>query len=176
MLRDWQPKLVIGGVLLLWQASGPLRSEISRAVEQYGWEVDTVVIWDKDNVQPGNFERPWSTQCEWLWILKQEGEELINHDNSPRGDIVRFKPAFAAGTSSQLHTFEKPESLLRFLVSKHSFEGELIVDAFGCTGSMCAAALAMGRRWIYCESHRENYEIGAGRIERARSDLIKRAG
>jgi hypothetical protein len=44
MLREWGPKLKPGGVLLLWQASGPLRQPIADAIEQHGWSVETVVI------------------------------------------------------------------------------------------------------------------------------------
>ena len=115
LLRDWRPKLQVGGVLLLWQSSGPLRPQIVMAVEQFGWEVETVVIWDKGHTQPGNFELPYSTQCEWLWVAKHRGDRLINHDKSPRGDVLRFTPVHKAVTAAeQSHAFEKPLDLCTF--------------------------------------------------------------
>ena len=38
-------------------------------------------------------------------------------------------------------------------------------EPFGCTGSMCLAAAGMNRRWVYAESHAENFRIGSNRLE-----------
>jgi hypothetical protein len=46
LLRDWQPKLAPGGVLLLWQASGPLQREILDAVDRFVWSLTGPIIWD----------------------------------------------------------------------------------------------------------------------------------
>lgn len=165
LLRHWSPKLVPGGVLLLWQSSGPLRKQLATAIETYGWEVETVVIWDKAAIQPGNFESPYSTQTEWLWVLKRASDTLINHDNSPRGDMLRFPPVHRlAELQDRAHAFEKPLALCHFLVGKHSYEGEVVVDLCACTGSMAAAAAKMNRRWVYVESNAENYRLGEQRL------------
>ncbi len=39
LLRDCQPKLAKGGVVLLWQPWGPRHPEIAEAMDQYGWAV-----------------------------------------------------------------------------------------------------------------------------------------
>jgi DNA modification methylase len=172
LLRDWGPKLRRGGVLLLWQAAGPLRRLIADAIDKFGWELEATVIWDKGNVTPGNFERPYSTQTEWCWVLKRQGDRLVNHDNSSRGDVIRFNPSFrAAGPTGYDHCFEKPDALCRFLVGKHTFGGDLCFEPFGCTGSLCVAAASMGRNWVYSESHAGNFAIGSSRL----STYIRRA-
>jgi len=177
LLREWGPKIAAGGVLLLWQAAGPLRKPIGAAVEQYGWAVENVVVWNKGNVQPGNFEKPYSTQCEWLWILKRCGDNLINHDNSARGDILSFpQPHPVAGVLHRHHAFEKPEALMAFLIGKHSYEGEMVFDAFGCTGSACVVAQKLNRRWVYAESNLENYQIGLRRLNSAGAMTTSAAG
>jgi DNA modification methylase len=100
-----------------------------------------------------------------LLVLKRKGDTLINHDNSPRGNILRFAPVSRPGIAdAQEHGFEKPIELCKFLVGKHSFDQELVVDLCGCTGSMSVAAIEMNRRWVYVESSLANYRIGAGRI------------
>jgi DNA modification methylase len=176
LLREWGPKVTPGGVLLLWQAAGSLRSPISAAIEQYGWEIDTTVIWDKGSIQPGNFGSPYSSQTEWLWALKRNGDRLLNHDNSSRSDIVRFRPVWkTAETADHGHAFEKPDDLCRFFLGKHSFEGELMFEPFGCTGSMSLAAMKMNRRWVYAESHAQNFQLGQRRLEAA-SHSLRRVG
>lgn len=53
LLRDWQPKLAPGGVVLLWRPWQPLFPEISHAIEAYRWLIVGPVIWDKGRPQPG---------------------------------------------------------------------------------------------------------------------------
>jgi DNA modification methylase len=123
------------------------------------------VIWDKGSIQPGNFESPYSVQTEWMWVLKRCGDRLLNHDNSSRADIIRCAPVWkTAETADHSHAFEKPDDLCRFILGKHTFEGELVFEPFGCTGSMCAAAANMNRLWVYAESHAENFRIGSSRL------------
>ncbi|MEO6435490.1 MAG: hypothetical protein ABIP55_06975 [Tepidisphaeraceae bacterium] len=90
VLHDWQPTLVPGGVLLLWQPAQLLLRPIADAIDVHGWEVETLAVWDKGRAQPGAFDSPYSTQCEHLLVLKRRGDTLINHDHSSRGDILRF--------------------------------------------------------------------------------------
>jgi DNA modification methylase len=165
LLREWQPKLTSGGVLLLWQPSGPLLTQIMHAVEECSWMLEGPIIWDKGRPQPGHFDSPYSTQTEMLWVLSRPGDAPINHDGSSRSDILRFSPvSFPGSADDQQHCFEKPQALCEFLVRKHSYAGELVLDLCGCTGSMSVAAIETGRRWIYVESNEENYQMGAARI------------
>lgn len=167
LLRDWQPKLRAGGAVLLWQPSGPLTGQIAAAIDRYRWALERVVIWDKGRAQAGDFGSAYSTQTEWLWVLKRPGDRLLNHDASPRGDILRFAPVSTPTLAGeQEHAFEKPVQLCRFLVGKHSHERELVFDACACTGSMSIAAIEMNRQWVYAESNPINYEHGAARIAR----------
>lgn len=165
LLRDWQPTLAPRGVLLLWQPAQVLVRDINEAIEKYKWAVESLVIWDKGRPQPGAFGSPYSPQDEHLLVLKQPGDTLLNHDNSYRGNILRFPPVSQPGLAhAQEHGFEKPVELCKFLIGKHSFEGELVVDLCGCTGAMSLAAIEMNRQWVYVESNAANYQIGAGRL------------
>jgi DNA modification methylase len=164
LLGDWQPKLAPGGVLLLWQPSSPLNRSIMDAIEKFGWALERPVIWDKGRVQPGSFDRPYCTQTEMLWVLSRLGDQLVNHDDSARNDILRFSPVSHPGKVDQLHCFEKPQPLCEFLIRKHSHPGELVLDLCGCTGSMSLAAIAANRRWVYVESNPDNFRLGASRI------------
>lgn len=165
LLRDWQRKLMVGGVLLLWQSSGPLFPETLNAIEQFNWDLTGPIIWDKGRPQPGRFDAPYSRQTEMLWVLSRPGDDLINHDASSRSDILRFAPVSVPyAADEQNHCFEKPQKLCEFLIQKHSHPGELVLDLCGCTGSMSLAGIETGRNWMYVESNAENFRLGAGRI------------
>lgn len=165
VLRDWQPKLVDGGVVLLWQPWGSLRAEIAEAMDRYGWDVFGPVIWDKSRPQPGQFDTAYSVQGEMLWVLHPQGDVPRNHDGSSRQAILRVPPVSYPGRAhEQEHCFEKPADLCELLIRKHSHPGELVFDACGCTGTMTVAAVRLKRRWVYAESNAENYGIGRDRI------------
>jgi DNA modification methylase len=179
LLRDWQPKLAPGGVVLLWQPWQNLSPEISHAIDLYRWVVHGPVIWDKGRPQPGNFTSPYSTQGEMLWVLHRPGDTPINYDGSSREMILRFAPvSFPGHASVQSHAFEKPQNLCESLIRKHSRPGDLVFDACGCTGALTVAAINSGRCWVYAESNAENFALGAKRIAAclAKSDLMHRRG
>ena len=162
LLRDWQPKLV---------------RAVSDLIEQHRWAIERVVIWDKGRPQAGDFASPYSPQSEWLWVLKRPGERLLNHDNSARGDILRFTPVSVPHLAGQQrHAFEKPVELCQFLIGKHSHPQDMIFDACGCTGSMSAAAIRMNRRWVYAECNLANYRLGVQRINRFTTSVQDASG
>lgn len=174
VLRDWQDKLASGGVVLLWEPWQSLLPEIAHAIERYRWTLVGPIIWDKGRPQPGQFSSPYSVQGEFLWVLHRPGDRLVNYDGSPRHSILRFPPMSFPGVSAdQVHCFEKPESLCEFLIRKHSRPENLVFDACGCTGAMTAAAIRLGRRWVYAESNLGNHQLGSERIARALSDRLR---
>lgn len=88
LLRDWQPKLPPGGVVLLWQPWQGLLPQIAEAIATYQWAVVGPIVWGKGQPQPGNFASPSSVQGEFLWVLHRLGDTLINHDGSSRWMIL----------------------------------------------------------------------------------------
>ena len=55
-------------------------------------------------------------------------------------------------------------------------EGELVFDTCGCAGNFSIATLELGRQFIYCETNKENYELGSSRIYEALKSLRPQAG
>jgi len=175
LLRDWQPKLARGGVVLLWQPWQALLRQIAEAIETYRRAVVGPVIWDKGRPQPGNFASPYSVQGEFLWVLHRPGDTHINHEGSSREMILRVAPVSSPSLGhAQSHAYEKPVELCEMLVRKHSRPGDLVLDACGCTGAMSLAAMNCGRRCVYAESNQENFAVGSARIA-ARTAEISRA-
>jgi DNA modification methylase len=168
LLRDWQPKLALGGVVLLWQPWQCLSQSVLAAIHRYSWSLVGPVVWDKTRGQPGRFGSPYTTHGEMIWVLHRPGDRLTDHCGGSREMILRHPPVSFPGRSrSQLHGFEKPVELCEQFVRKHSRPGDMVFDACGCTGTMTVAAINCGRRWVYAESCRPNYEIGVSRISRA---------
>jgi DNA modification methylase len=165
LLRDWQPKLAPGGVVLLWQPWQPLLLQFAQAIEKYRWSIVGPIVWDKGRRQPGNFISPYSVHGELLWVLHRPGDALMNYDGSAREMMIRVPPvSFPDMADEQVHAYEKPLELCEILVKKHSRPGDLVFDACGCTGSLSLAAINCGRRWIYAESNAQNFKLGKQRL------------
>lgn len=167
VLACWQSKLAPGGTLLLWQATQMLHPDIFRAMWDNGWGYDRLV-WDKSRPQPGNLDSAFSVQTEDLYVLYRRGETPKNHDGSARTNILRFAAlSRPRSQTAQLHGFEKPVEMMKHLVGKLTFPGELVVELCGCTAPTTLAAVEMGRRWAYVESNTKNFELGRQRIDAA---------
>ena len=169
VLRFWQSKLVAGGCLLLWQPAGPIRMEVLQTAKECGWDIAHELIWDKGKTLLGDLTAPYSISTEKLLVLIRQGDALLDHGLVPgiesRSDILRFDPVGQRSTApDDSHLFQKPEILCEFLLNKHSYQGELVVDLFGCSGSFCIAAERLHRNWVYIESNEENFKWGAERI------------
>jgi hypothetical protein len=166
----------------------PGLQEILKAIDEGELRVAHEVHWLKDRIPPKNFERPFSTQTETIWILCRKGDvtvDCLDHDApkppyleegfSLRSNVIRFKTATGkyladkrAGrpTEQIVHSFEKPCELSMYLTEKLSLPGELVWDACGCHGNLTIGAIKVGRKVIYTESHADRFAEGLRRIHR----------
>ena len=160
------PKLAPDGCVVVFRPGGTADpSWLMDAASANGWACRHAVTWHKGSVKLADASQPYSIASERLLVFARPDDRLINHDGSERSDVVKFaavRPDYATGDDH--HLFEKPVALMKFLIRKHSYEGELIIEPFGGTGSASVAAIDLNRRWVYCESNRSNFELGSARI------------
>jgi DNA modification methylase len=171
LLEGLLPKMAQGGVMLLFRPGGildPLHEHIMSCAKNYGWEISHILTWDKNYTKLGNRTAPYTTRTERIWVLKRYSDELLNHDNSDRSDLLEFPLVRQkAAEGEQSHLMIKPMALCEFLIQKHSYEGELIFDACGCSGNCSIAAYQLNRKFVYCEVNLANYEFGSRRVYEA---------
>ena len=89
-------------------------------------------------IEEANRNRP---QAAWsVWIGKDELARAFN--DYPVGTYA-YTEAEKVGYPTQ-----KPEALLERIISASSQKGDLVFDAFAGSGTTCAVAEKLGRRWI----------------------------
>ena len=74
---------------------------------------------------------------------------------------LEFKPIPA---QQKLHPFEKPQGLLRYLISQSSMKGELVLDPFAGSGATLLAARDTGRSYLGFELDKEHFLKAQARL------------
>lgn len=161
-------KMAKGGVVALFRPGAAMDPAwLNAAIDSNGWSCAWSLTWNKHKAKPGRTDAPYGIASERLLILSR-GDKLVVHDDSSRDDVLEFKPVQPHYTDTDPHhQHEKPFEMMRHLIGKHTYEGELVVEPFGGTGPACQAALQMNRHWLYCETTQENLDLATTRIAAA---------
>lgn len=181
------PKLAPGGVLILFQLGGrPDRIEVLQEAQKQGWEAAYGLSWNKGSMSTGNFVNPYRICTERILVFCREGERVKKGQNGmPVSNLLNFSTE-TSGIGIKMgrgkikygdyHLFQKPSTLMEFLVSHHSYPNDLVVSPFGCSGVDVIAAHKLGRRWVYIESNKNNFLYGSGRIAQAIENQSTKVG
>lgn len=197
-MRQGERLLAEKGSLILWQAgSEPDRVAVLQLARDLGLEVILPLYWDKQQPQPGNFVCPFGYQTERVLVMARDWDSFYSNGDMPgRTDILNYKLAerlfgeqriehpsearssLRAATKKDgiasfgnVHLFQKPRWICRYFLERLTLPGDRVLDPFGCSGMMCAEAIAHDRDWLYVESNETNYNLGLTNI---RDELIKK--
>lgn len=127
--------------------------------------------------------RSWGFEEKELERLWKEGLILTKQDGTPRLDGLKVyledKKGKSLGsiwndidrvgnTSDERSDYptQKPEALLERIIRASSNPGDLILDCFMGSGTTCAVAQKLGRRWIGADINRGALQTAAKRIQK----------
>jgi site-specific DNA-methyltransferase (adenine-specific) len=144
--------------------------EACEALEHY-WHLKNVIVWDKGNAgSRGDCQAGYS--CNWEAIIYASKGRRPIFGPRPRS-IFRFD---WQAWHDPVHPTVKPAGLMRWLISKCTAPGELILDPFMGSGVVLRAAAELGRRAIGVELEERYCEVAASRLVRSGTDAgISRA-
>jgi adenine-specific DNA-methyltransferase len=92
---------------------------------------------------------------------------LDDYRGRPVGNLWADIPAINPMAQERLaFTSQKPEALLRRVLQLATREGDLVLDAFGGSGTTAAVAHKMGRRWVVIEQGAHCRRLIAPRLRR----------
>lgn len=84
-------------------------------------------------------------------ILRDVFEGLINVFDKDKIRVYNTRPVLNLSTERIDYPTQKPEGLLSLIIEIFSNEGDLVMDFFGGSGTTCATAEKLNRRWINCD-------------------------
>lgn len=174
-------KLTDGGCLLLYQPGGkPDRPEIIQKANETGWDCPYGLTWLKGNSSASDCSTPYAPMSERILVFVPKGTKLEWHEQGlNRSDVIDIPRITRRATLDMhhgrteygsIHMFQKPDELCDLLVKKHTHFQEVVFEPFGCSASGCISAGKNGRRWIYTESNKQNFEWGSSRIDKQLRD------
>lgn len=127
-------------------------------LEKY-FNIKNMIIWVKNNWTAGDLGAQFGKQYEILFLVnkgrcKFKGKRIT--------DVWHFNRI--AG-NSQLHQNEKPVSLIKRCIEKHSNKGDLIFDGFAGSFTTAVASIKTNRNWICIEKDKKLCDVGEKRIK-----------
>lgn len=151
------------GVLLSFYDNRSM-SELIEAVEDAGLEVRQKGYWHKSNPVPQFFGVKWQEAVEEFLIATVNTGKGHNfrEDKGQRHNVVQTPTQGRAGNTG--HPTQKPEELISVLIQWWSDQGDLVVDPFAGSGTICVVAQQLGRQYIGIEARQEYVEICRKRL------------
>lgn len=122
------------------------------AFSKIKWQVDSLLIWDKEWIGPAGPRQLRPT----YEVVLFAGMPEAKIDNRSASDIYRCR--WMAGNSKTTeHAAEKPVDLMRHLIRLTTNEGDTVLDCFMGSGTTGVAAHLEGRRFIGIEREHEYF-------------------
>lgn len=83
------------------------------------------------------------------WLRGPDGKYLYQESNEKdAGDVWEIPVINPMADERTGYPTQKPELLLDWVIRSSSLPGDLVLDAFGGSGTTCAVAEKLGRRWV----------------------------
>jgi len=116
-------------------------------IEDIGFEVKNVLIWNKNNHGTGDLIYSFAPKHERI-IYATKGKVKLNYRNPDvlEGSDIRTN-----------HPTSKPIDLLKKLIESTTLQNDIVVDPFAGHGSTGIAAKELNRNYWLCELDYENY-------------------
>jgi DNA modification methylase len=120
------------------------------------FSVRHVIVWKKHNFGLG-----WAFRHQYeLILVLEKGKPKYNLT-----DFSNVQNADHINHSYETHPHEKPIDLIMKIIKHSSKEGDLVLDPFCGSGSVCVACKRMKRDWIGIELDKKYVKMARERIE-----------
>lgn len=128
-------------------------------------------FWRKDGGAPQfTGDRP-AVACEAITLCHRKGRKRWNGGGKQGFYDVPIVVSRGGPNEVRQHTTQKPEKLMLSLIADFTDPGDVILDAFGGSGTTAVAAKRLGRRAIVIEKKEQYAEVAARRLSQGALNL-----
>ncbi|MGB0971700.1 MAG: DNA-methyltransferase, partial [Mycobacterium sp.] len=157
---QWRRVLAPGGHALTF-IDWRMASILAGALESADLRQHPILVWDKTRIGMGSVFR---NQHEFIVHMTAGNPAEPQRRDVP--NVLRFAPV-----KKGVHPTEKPEPLLRTLLSVVTPPGGVVLDPFAGSGATLTAAQSLGHKAVGVEADERHCEIAAKRLDQMRLDF-----
>jgi site-specific DNA-methyltransferase (adenine-specific) len=161
LFREYYRVLKKGGTLLIfydiWKSS-----YLKDVADKYKFKQPRIGQWLKNNPVPINSKLNYLSNCsEYFFSFIKDKNPTFNsqYDNGV------YQYPLCHGRERLEHPTQKPLSLIKDLIVKHSNVGETVLDTFAGSGTTAIASIETGRNYICIERDENYFKLALQRIE-----------
>ena len=137
-----------------WQTGDYFKKVIEKR-----FKIKNRLVWVKNNWTAGDLFWSYGQSYEDIWFCTN-GRKRLNGRRDR--DCLLYDRVVG---KNQLHLNQKPLELIKFLMTKSSIEGDIVLDPFMGSATTAAAAMELNRNYIGSELDKRFYDIGEERIK-----------
>ncbi|HHX67368.1 MAG TPA: site-specific DNA-methyltransferase [Gallicola sp.] len=147
--------------------------DVKRALDEVGFKLINIVIWHKSDPPPLIYKNKFKFSHEIIIWAKKDRRHYFNYDemfqvnNEEMGDVWLMPAVQHYEKTFGYHPTQKPEKLLERIILATSKPNDIVLDPFLGSGTTCAVAKKLGRRYIGIEKHPKYFKIASDRINSA---------
>jgi site-specific DNA-methyltransferase (adenine-specific) len=169
LFSEYKRVLRKGGTLIIfydiWKST-----ELKEFAEKHKFKQPRVGAWVKTNPVPVNSKLNYlSNATEYFFTFVKESKPTFNS----KYDNAFYSYPICHGKERYEHPTQKPLSLIKDLIEKHSNPGDLVLDTFAGTGTTGHASYLLDRKFILIENDRTYFEIIKKRLNKLKNLTIK---
>jgi len=160
-------------------------AEVMIVLKQLDFKINNVITWHKTNAMPNMTRRVFTHSTEFIvwgvkgkkWVFNYEELKNINSNRQKDGSLKQMRDVWdfplvqgeerlRGKNNRALHPTQKPEEMLRRIITASSNKGDLVLDPFLGSGTTATVAKRLGRNWIGIEKNKDYVEAAQKRIDK----------
>ena len=152
-----------GAAFYIWHADTQ-RGNFLRACDMAGMTVRECLVWAKNTFTIGRQDYQWRHEpCLYGW---KDGAPHKWYSDRSQSTVLEFDRP----TQSSEHPTMKPVGIMAYLIQNSTRKGDVVLDAFGGSGSTLMACEETGRKCLTMELDPHYCDVIIERWERATGD------
>jgi site-specific DNA-methyltransferase (adenine-specific)/modification methylase len=157
--------------------------EVIIALKDLEFKINNVITWQKSNPMPNMTRRVFTHSTEFVvwavkgkkWVFNYHELKNINPEKQLSGDLKQMRDVWTmplvqgserlrGPDRRALHPTQKPEEMLKRIITASSNKNDLVLDPFLGSGTTAVVAKKLGRKWIGIEKETKYVKAAEKRL------------
>jgi site-specific DNA-methyltransferase (adenine-specific) len=145
--------------------------EVQTVMAKLGFHLINMIIWHKVDPPPLIYKNKFKFSYEMiLWMGKSKDhtfnyQEMFKSVGEEMHDVWNLAAVQMQEKTFGYHPTQKPEALLERIILASTQPNQVVLDPFMGSGTTCAVAKRLGRKFVGIEKDKEFFRIASKRVD-----------